>query len=131
MKRTINIWNGIDKFSILLFLALAITGWFNIYAAVYNEEANDIFDFSQRYGKQFIWIIAAILTAVIVVIIDIRFYFFFAWFIYGAVILMLILVLIIGTVIYGARSWFDFGGIASAAFRVCQVRYFPGTGCLS
>lgn len=112
MKRTINIWNGIDKFSILLFLLLAVIGWFNIYAAVYNEEAKDIFDFSQRYGKQFVWIIAAILTAIVVVIIDIRFYFFFSWFIYGGVVLMLMLVLVIGTVIYGARSWFDLGGIA-------------------
>lgn len=111
MKRTINIWNGIDKFSILLFLLLTVTGWFNIYAAVYNEEASDIFDFSQRYGKQFVWIIAALLTAVIVVIIDIRFYFFFSWFIYGGVILMLLLVLVAGTVNYGARSWFELGGI--------------------
>ncbi|HEX2968129.1 MAG TPA: rod shape-determining protein RodA [Bacteroidales bacterium] len=112
MKRTINIWSGIDKFSIFLFLLLAVIGWFNIYAAVYNEEASDIFDFSQRYGKQFVWIIFALFTAVIVVMIDIRFYFFFSWFIYGGVILMLILVLVIGTVIYGARSWFDLGGIA-------------------
>lgn len=111
MKRTINIWNGIDKFSILLFLMLCVIGWFNIYAAVYNEEARDIFDFSQRYGKQFVWIMAAIFTAVIVVIIDIRFYFFFSWFIYAAVIGMLILVLVLGQVVYGAKSWFDIGGI--------------------
>ena len=43
---------------------------------------------TQRYGKQFIWIIAAIVIAIFVVIIDSRFYFFFSWFIYG--ILMLI-----------------------------------------
>lgn len=111
MKRTINVWNGIDKFSILLFLLLCVIGWFNIYAAVYNEEARDIFDFSQRYGKQFVWIVAAILTAVVVVIIDIRFYFFFSWFIYAAVIGMLILVLVLGQVVYGAKSWFEIGGI--------------------
>jgi rod shape determining protein RodA len=111
VKRTINIWKGIDKFSILLFLALAVIGWFNIYAAVYNEDARDIFDFSQRYGKQFVWIVAALLIAFIVLTIDIRFYFFFSWFIYGGVIILLMLVLVVGTVIYGARSWFEFGGI--------------------
>ncbi len=111
MKRTINIWTGIDKFSILLFLLLAIIGWFNIYAAVYNEEATDIFDFSQRYGKQFIWIIASIFIAFFIILIDIRFYFFFSWFIYAGVIFMLLLVLVIGTAIYGARSWFEIGGI--------------------
>lgn len=111
MKRTVNIWSGIDKFTILLFLILATIGWFNIYAAVYNEEASDIFDFSQRYGKQFVWIVASLVIAVIVVMIDIRFYFFFSWFIYGAVILLLLMVLVMGTVNYGARSWFEFGGI--------------------
>jgi rod shape determining protein RodA len=111
VKRTINVWTGIDKFSILLFLLLAVIGWFNIYAAVYNEEASDIFDFSQRYGKQFIWILAAILLAVFVVLIDIRFYFFFSWFMYGAVIFMLVLVLVVGNVVYGAKSWFEIGGI--------------------
>jgi rod shape determining protein RodA len=112
VKRTINIWSGVDKFSILLFLLLAVIGWLNIYAAVFNEEHKDIFDFSQRYGKQFIWIIAAIILAVMVLLIDIRFYFFFSWFIYGAVMLMLLMVLVVGSVVYGARSWFDFGGIA-------------------
>lgn len=110
MKRSINLWNGIDKISILLFLVLVIMGWFNIYAAVYNEEHREILDFSQRYGKQFIWIIAALVIAVFVVIIDNRFYFFFSWFIYGALMLLLILVLIFGNVIYGARSWFELGG---------------------
>ena len=111
MRRTINIWYGIDKFSILLFLILVIIGWFNIYAAVYNEEHKDIFDFTQRYGKQFIWIVASMVIAIIVVILDIRFYFFFSWFIYGFLMFLLALVLIVGNVIYGARSWFEFGGL--------------------
>jgi rod shape determining protein RodA len=111
VKRSINLWNGIDKISILLFLVLIILGWFNIYAAVYNEEHKEILDFSQRYGKQFIWIIAALVIAVFVVIIDNRFYFFFSWFIYGAVMLLLILVLVIGNITYGAKSWFELGGL--------------------
>lgn len=111
MRRTINIWYGVDKFSILIFLLLVFIGWLNIYAAVYNDEASDILDFSQRYGKQFIWIIASMLIAVVVLLIDIRFYFFFSWFIYGIIILMLILVLAVGHVIYGARSWFEIAGL--------------------
>lgn len=102
---------GIDKTSIVLFLLLITMGWLNIYAAVYNEEHKEILDFSQRYGKQFIWIVAALIIAVFVVIIDNRFYFFFSWFIYGALILMLIMVLIIGKVTYGAKSWFELGGL--------------------
>jgi rod shape determining protein RodA len=94
--------------TILLYLLLVVMGWLNIYAAVYNEEHNRILDLSQRYGKQFIWIIAAIVTGIIVLIIDNRFYFFFSWVIYGIIIFLLILVLIFGTEINGARSWFEF-----------------------
>ncbi len=112
MKRSINIWYGIDKVTILLFLAMVIMGWFNIYAAVYNEEHKDILDLSQRYGKQFIWILAAIVLAVFVVIIDTRFYEFFAWFIYAALILLLVMVLVIGREVNGARSWFEFGPVS-------------------
>jgi rod shape determining protein RodA len=91
---------------------MIIMGWFNIYAAVYNEERSGIFDFTQRYGKQFVWIIAAVIIAIFVVTIDSRFYFFFSWFIYGALMLLLILVLLFGTEINGARSWFEFGSFS-------------------
>lgn len=112
MKRSVNIWNGIDKTSIVLFLLLMLIGWINIYAAVFNEEHSGILDFSQRYGKQFLWIIASIILAVFIVIIDNRFYFFFSWFIYGTCMLLLLLVVIFGKEINGARSWFEFGGIS-------------------
>lgn len=112
MTRRINIWSQLDKATILVFLLLVIIGWFNIYAAVYNEENTRIIDFSQRYGKQFIWILATIIIAVFVVVTDTRFYFFFAYFIYGGLILLLLLVLILGKEINGARSWFEFGSLS-------------------
>ena len=112
MKRTVNIWGGIDKTAIVLFLLLALMGWINIYAAVYNEEHSGLLDFSQRYGKQFLWIIASLILAVFIVIIDNRFYFFFSWIIYGLCMLLLILVVIFGKEINGARSWFEFGSIS-------------------
>ncbi len=111
MKRNINIWNGIDKISILLFLLMIIMGWFNIYAAVYNENRSGILDLSQRYGKQFVWIVATLVLAIFVVIIDNRFYLFFSWFIYGVMMLLLVLVLIFGKDINGAKSWFEIGAL--------------------
>jgi len=112
MKRSINIWKGIDKITILLFLVLVTLGWFNIYAAVFNEEHKGILDLSQRYGKQFIWIAATLVLAVFIVIIDVRFYFFFSWFIYIGIMLLLVLVLVFGREINGARSWFEFGQLS-------------------
>ena len=109
MKRSVNIWKGLDKITLLLFLVMITLGWLNIYAAVYNEEFHGILDISQRYGKQFVWIIATLIVAVFVVLIDNRFYFFFGYFIYGAMILLLMLVLLLGREINGARSWFEIG----------------------
>jgi rod shape determining protein RodA len=88
---------------------MIMIGWVNIFAAVYNEEHPSILDFSQRYGKQILWIIATIVLAVFVVVIDNRFYFFFSYFIYGFFIFLLLLVLILGKEINGAKSWFEFG----------------------
>ena len=112
MTRNVNIWNRLDKPAMLIFLMLVIIGWFNIYAAVYNEEHTRIIDLSQRYGKQFIWILATLVIAVFVVVIDSRFYTFFAWFVYGFAILLLMLVLVLGREINGARSWFQIGTLS-------------------
>ena len=87
---------GLIRSQFLSVLVLVIMGWFNIYAAVYNEEHKEILDLSQRYGKQFIWILTALVIAVFVVIIDNRFYFFFSWFIYG---------FLINTAAAGSNFW--------------------------
>lgn len=86
-------------------------GWVNIYAAVYNEEHQSIIDFSMRYGKQLIWISAAIVIAFLVFIVDINFYSYFAYAIYGIMIFLLILVLFFGVEVNAAKSWFQFGNI--------------------
>ena len=110
--RNVNIWGRIDKATILIFLLIVIIGWFNIYAAVFNEEHTKIIDLSQRYGKQFIWILATLVIAVFVVVIDSRFYFFFAYFIYGGLMFLLMMVLIFGKDINGARSWYQIGSLS-------------------
>jgi len=135
VKRTENILLRIDKLTVLLFLVMVVLGWLNIYAAVYNEEHKGIMDLSQRYGKQFVWILAAIIIAVFVVIIDNRFYFFFGYFIYGGSIILLILVLILGREINGARSWFEFGSLnlqpsefAKIGTAIAIARYLNSRG---
>ena len=56
MQRRINIWSNIDWLTVTIYVVLVILGWINIYAAVYNEDNQSIFDLSQRYGKQLVWI---------------------------------------------------------------------------
>jgi len=70
MKRTVNIWANFDWITSVLYLLLVIMGWFNIYAAVYSEQHHSIFDLDMRYGKQVLWIAAAIFIAIIILFID-------------------------------------------------------------
>jgi len=135
VKRTVNIWARIDKVTVLLFLVMVVLGWLNIYAAVYNEEHSGILDLSQRYGKQFVWVLATIVLAIFIVIIDNRFYFFFGYFIYGGVILLLLFVLVFGKEINGAKSWFEFGALsfqpsefAKAGTALALARYLNSRG---
>ena len=64
MRRSINILNNTDWVTIGIYLVLVFLGWINIYAAVFDEQHGSILDLSQRYGKQRIWIIAAIALAI-------------------------------------------------------------------
>lgn len=85
-------------------------GWLNIYAAVYNEEFKSIFDASQQYGKQLIWIGTSVGLVIILLFIDERFFNTFAYVIYGIIISLLVLVIVIGAETKGATSWFEVGG---------------------
>lgn len=107
--RNSSILKRLDWTTILLWALLMIMGWFNIYAAVYNEEHANIFDLTQRYGKQLLWIVAAVVLAGLIIVTDNKLYFFFAWLFYGIFIFLLLLVLVAGKEINGARSWFEFG----------------------
>src|SRR5690554_1615045 len=112
MAKRNSLWANIDWLTTILYLALVIIGWINIYSAVYDPEHHSIFDVTQRYGKQMIWIGAALLIAFIILIIETDFYVFFAWYIYASVIILLILVLLIGTEINASKSWIVIGGFS-------------------
>jgi rod shape determining protein RodA len=99
-----------DWLATTLVFVLIIMGWLNIYAAVYNEDHSSIFDFSERYGKQLIWIIAALVIWIAVFAIDEKFWQFFGYLIYGVTIILLMAVLIIGTEVNGQKAWFAIGG---------------------
>jgi len=107
-----NLYGKIDWWTVWLYIALVLIGWISIYAAVYDESHSSIFDVSQRYGKQMIWIIAAALIAFVIMLTDAKVFNAFAYIIYGLSILSLLIVLVIGTEIAGSKSWFQVGGFA-------------------
>lgn len=107
-----NFFANIDWILVLLFTLLVFLGWINIYAAVYNEEAASIFDTSQRYGKQLLWIGTAYLLAIIIMFLDTRIFETLAYPIFIVSLLSLLLLFVFGKEIAGARSWYAFGSFS-------------------
>lgn len=111
MNRQTSLLKNIDWISILLYTTLVFMGWFNIYAAVYDDSHNSIFDISQKYGKQLIWIGASFALGFLILLTDSKFFTAFSFVIYGLMIGLLMAVLVFGREVNGARSWFELGGI--------------------
>ena len=121
-----NILANIDWLIVVLYLVLVFMGWINIYSAVYDDTHQSILDVSCQYGKQLIWIGAAILVVVIVLLIDSKFYSTFAYIMYGIGCLLLLSVLLFGKEVNGARSWFEIG-----SFRMQPVEFSKIAVCLA
>lgn len=101
---------GVDKITVFTYVVLVFMGWLNIYAAVYNEEHQNIFDTTQKYGKQLIWIGTAAVIAFSILMIDAGFYTVFSYWFYGVFLFLCLIVPFVGREIKGSKSWFGFGG---------------------
>lgn len=112
MRDQQGVFTNIDWTTAIIYLGLVLIGWISIYAAVYQEDHSSIFDISQNYGKQLIFILTAILLAGVVLLIDIKFFPAFAYLIYAIIMLTLVAVLFRGAVIAGSKSWFQVAGFS-------------------
>jgi rod shape determining protein RodA len=113
-----DVLQNIDWMLVLLYLVLVTMGWFNIYAAVYNEAYKSIFDTTQSYGMQLVWIVTSLAIAFMILIIDGEFFPSFAYVLYGAFILLLLFVIVAGVEVKGSRSWLGVG-----SFRIQPAEF--------
>jgi rod shape determining protein RodA len=111
MREDRGIFKKTDRWLIIIYLALVVIGWINIYAAVYSEEHKSIFDLGQNYGRQMIWIVTSLIIALIILLFDSKFFSAFSFPVYLISILTLIIVLFAGKVVAGSRSWFQIGPV--------------------
>ena len=77
MNRQSELLKNIDWLSIFLYALLVFMGWLNIYAAVYDESHSNILDIDLKYGKQLLWIGAAFVLGIFILLTDSKFYRFF------------------------------------------------------
>jgi rod shape determining protein RodA len=110
LRRDDDISVKLDWTTILLFMALVTLGWLNIFAAIYDETANQtIWDLSLSSGRQLMFIAAAAVIVLMIIIIDMRFYETFAYLFYGLILVLLFLIPFIGKEVGGNKAWIGIG----------------------
>ena len=111
MNRRSSLLTNLDWLSIGMYVLLVLMGWFNIYAAVFDDNHGSILDITQKYGKQMLWICAGSVLAGLILLTDSKFFTAFSFVIYGLMMGLLVAVLLFGREVNASRSWFELGGI--------------------
>ena len=99
----------VDLVMVLIYLALVLIGWFSIFSAKYDELHPSIFDMSQVYGKQLVWIGVALLVGFLILLIDHKVIKGLSFVFYLLVMFALVALLVYGTATKGATSWIELG----------------------
>ena len=98
-----------DWISILIYLALILFGWANIYSASLGSTSGSFFDLEQPYGKQALFVGLSVFLVIIILSIEAKFYQRFSSIIYLVSLLSLAGLFVFGKTISGATSWYSFG----------------------
>ena len=117
MKREESLFGNIDWTLFIVFAVMVLIGIANVYSAAYNPKAPFLFDFTQKYGKQIMWVGFSTFLGLLVFLIDASIYRKFAIPIYLFCLVLLVIVLFMPPV-NGARAWLGIGsmGIQPAEF---------------
>jgi rod shape determining protein RodA len=114
-----SVTNNLDWVSVIIYIILVVMGWLNIYSSSLSlSDDNSIFDMSQFYGKQFMYIILSMPLIFVVLSADGKFYEKFSIIIFGIALLSLAGLFVFGKTVKGQANWYSFGsfGIQPAEF---------------
>ena len=101
--------SSVDWVMILLYVGLVLIGWLSICSASYDETAIDPYAFSHFYVKQVLWVAMAFVVALVVMLLDDKYYHMLAYPAYIGGLLILIGTLLFGKEVNGAKAWIEFG----------------------
>lgn len=102
--------SSIDWITILLYTVLVIMGWMTIYSASLPSEETSLFDLSQIYGRQMLFIGLTIPIIFIILFTDAKLFERFSFVFYGIGIILLLGLFAFGKTIKGQTNWYQFGG---------------------
>ena len=109
----------------IVYMILLIMGVATVYSTAFNEDHPNIFDFSQKYGKQIMWVGVSLFLGLMVFLIDSDIYRKFCVPIYLFTLILLAIVLFMPAV-NGAHAWLGLGSMGIQPAEFAQI----GTGLL-
>ncbi|WP_324720917.1 rod shape-determining protein RodA [Salinimicrobium sp. HB62] len=110
-----------DWITILVYFLLVMIGWVNIYSASLDDTATSMFDLSQIYGKQLLWILLSVFLITILLSLEAKFYERFSSIIYIISLLSILGLFFFGKTINGATSWYAFGSFSIQPAEFAKV----------
>ena len=127
-----SISSNLDWISVAIYIILVILGWLNIYSSSLSSTVEDasLFDFSQIYGKQMLFIFFTIPLVFIILAIDGKFYEKYSSAIFIVALVLLAGLFVAGKTIAGQRCWYAIGSFtiqpsefAKAATALALAKY--------
>lgn len=122
--------NNIDWITVIIYTTLVALGWMNIYSADITPDSNYLFDITQNYGKQLIFIGCNIVLVFLILSIDAKIYERFASVFFGASLILLAGLFVAGKTVAGQRCWYAIGSFtiqpsefAKAATALALAKY--------
>ncbi len=117
MRRGEKITTNIDWPLFSVYIILMLMGLATVYSTAYNPDSPNLFSYSEKYGKQVVWLLVSLFLGLLVLLIDADIYRKFATPIYIFTLILLVVVLFMPAK-NGARAWLGIGtlGIQPAEF---------------
>jgi rod shape determining protein RodA len=130
--RNQSVTSNIDWISVVFYITLVIMGWLNIYSSSLSSVTGDgsIFDLSQFYGKQMLYIGLAFPLILVILFVEGKFYEKYASVIYAVSVLSIAGLFVFGKTVKGQANWYSFGAFglqpsefAKAATALALAKY--------
>ena len=127
MRKSDSLAGSFDWVLFVVYLLMLIMGVATVYSVAYDPDHPSLFSFSQKYGKQVMWLGISLFLGLLVFLIDSDIYRKFSIPIYSFAILLLIIVLFMPAK-NGARAWLGIGsmGIQPGEFAKIGVAILLG-----
>jgi rod shape determining protein RodA len=117
---------NVDWLTVFIYLVLCAIGVLSIHSAVYDPDHASIIDLDTNYGKQFVFVIIAVILGIFILLLESRVLSALAPTIYVVTTLLLIVVLVVGRNVGGNQAWISLPG----GFRLQPSEFAKFATCL-